>query len=191
MIQGKPGQVGDDLERQLFIVRKLIERQKTAAMGPAGDDFYVCTLSNRTIVYKGMLRSVVVGQFFKDLVNTDYETAFAIYHRWGRLGCQLAVGWQSGAWLSFFQHHTITLHLMSSYCSDVEGPEDFEDMHLAELLVPVRICAALKVLWCCVEQCVVRICVICRRFSTNTTPKWPLAQPMRVLGHNGEQHDMG
>ena len=25
-----------------------------------------------------------------------------------------------------------------------------------------------------------------RRFSTNTNPKWPLAQPMRVLGHNGE-----
>lgn len=82
MIQGKPGQAGEDLERQLFIVRKLIERAKTAAMGPAGDDFYVCTLSNRTIVYKGMLRSVVVGQFFKDLVNPDFETAFAIYHRW-------------------------------------------------------------------------------------------------------------
>lgn len=82
MIQGKPGQTGDDLERELFIVRKLIERQKTAAMGAAAPDFYVCTLSNRTIVYKGMLRSVVVGQFFKDLVNPDYETAFAIYHRW-------------------------------------------------------------------------------------------------------------
>jgi hypothetical protein len=54
---------------------------------------------------QGMLRSVVVGAFFKDLVNSDYETAFAIYHR---------------------------------------------------------------------------------RFSTNTTPKWPLAQPMRILGHNGE-----
>lgn len=52
-----------------------------------------------------MLRSVVVGQYFADLVNPDYETAFAIYHR---------------------------------------------------------------------------------RFSTNTTPKWPLAQPMRFLGHNGE-----
>lgn len=26
-----------------------------------------------------------------------------------------------------------------------------------------------------------------RRFSTNTTPKWPLAQPMRMLGHNGEE----
>ena len=54
---------------------------------------------------QGMLRSVVVGAYYKDLRNTDFETSFAIYHR---------------------------------------------------------------------------------RFSTNTTPKWPLAQPMRVLGHNGE-----
>ena len=30
-------------------------------------DFYICTMSNRTIVYKGMLRSVVVGQFYLDL----------------------------------------------------------------------------------------------------------------------------
>lgn len=82
VVQGKPGQTGDDLERQLFIVRKLIERAKTAAMGEAAADFYVCTLSNRTIVYKGMLRSVVVGQFYKDLVNPDFETAFAIYHRY-------------------------------------------------------------------------------------------------------------
>jgi glutamate synthase (ferredoxin) len=51
-INGKPGQTGDDLERQLFIVRKLLERAKTAAMGAAAEDFYVCTLSNRTIVYK-------------------------------------------------------------------------------------------------------------------------------------------
>lgn len=89
MIQGKPGQTGDDLERELFIVRKLIERQKTAAMGDAAPDFYVCTLSNRTIVYKGMLRSVVVGQFFKDLVNPDFETAFAIYHRWAGVLCRV------------------------------------------------------------------------------------------------------
>lgn len=52
-----------------------------------------------------MLRSVVVGQYYKDLRNEKYTTAFAIYHR---------------------------------------------------------------------------------RFSTNTNPRWPLAQPMRVLGHNGE-----
>jgi glutamate synthase (ferredoxin) len=51
-ISGKPGQTGDELERQLFIVRKLIERAKAAAMGAAESDFYVCSLSNRTIVYK-------------------------------------------------------------------------------------------------------------------------------------------
>ena len=57
------------------------------------------------MVLQGMLRSAAVGQFYKDLTNPAYETAFAVYHR---------------------------------------------------------------------------------RYSTNTTPKWPLAQPMRFLGHNGE-----
>ena len=54
-----------------------------------------------------MLRSVVVGQYYKDLKNEKYDTSFAVYHR---------------------------------------------------------------------------------RFSTNTNPRWPLAQPMRVLGHNGASH---
>jgi len=31
-----------------------------------------------------------------------------------------------------------------------------------------------------------QFCIYHRRFSTNTVPKWPLAQPMRFLGHNGE-----
>lgn len=52
LIEGKPGQTGDELERQLFIVRKLVEKAKAAAMGAAAEDFYLCTLSNRTIVYK-------------------------------------------------------------------------------------------------------------------------------------------
>ncbi|GIL47362.1 hypothetical protein Vafri_4198, partial [Volvox africanus] len=106
LIEGKVGQVGDELERELFVVRKLVENAKNAALpADVASDFYVCTLSSRTIVYKGMLRSAVVGSFYRDLENSDFESSFAIYHR---------------------------------------------------------------------------------RFSTNTTPKWPLAQPMRVLGHNGE-----
>lgn len=59
LIEGKPGQTGDELERQLFIVRKLVEKAKAAAMGAAAEDFYLCTLSNRTIVYKV---SVTQGQ---------------------------------------------------------------------------------------------------------------------------------
>ena len=98
----------DDLERKLFVARKLAEKKSAAInseMPGIAEDFYVCTMSGRTIVYKGMLRSAVVGEFYEDLKNDDFQAQFCIYHR---------------------------------------------------------------------------------RFSTNTVPKWPLAQPMRFLGHNGE-----
>ncbi|MFM6013363.1 MAG: glutamate synthase central domain-containing protein, partial [Dolichospermum sp.] len=92
---------GDELERELYIARRRIMQagRKISA------DFYVCSLSSRTIVYKGMVRSAVLGDFYQDLKNPAFKVAFAVYHR---------------------------------------------------------------------------------RFSTNTMPKWPLAQPMRLLGHNGE-----
>ena len=92
---------GDELERQLYITRRRISK----AANNISEEFYICSLSNRTIVYKGMVRSAVLGEFYQDLKNQVYKSAFAVYHR---------------------------------------------------------------------------------RFSTNTMPKWPLAQPMRLLGHNGE-----
>ncbi|WP_193197845.1 glutamate synthase large subunit [Nostoc sp. MG11] len=92
---------GDELERQLYITRRRISKAATSI----SEEFYVCSLSSRTIVYKGMVRSAVLGEFYNDLTNPAYKSAFAVYHR---------------------------------------------------------------------------------RFSTNTMPKWPLAQPMRLLGHNGE-----
>lgn len=93
----------DDIERELYICRKLIER--AAKSEEWTDDLYFCSLSNRTVVYKGMLRSEALGQFYLDFQNELYTSSFAIYHR---------------------------------------------------------------------------------RYSTNTSPRWPLAQPMRLLGHNGE-----
>lgn len=97
---------GDELERQLYVVRRQIDKALAQQNSLKwADNFYICSFSNRTIVYKGMVRSVVLGDFYTDLKNPAYQSAFAIYHR---------------------------------------------------------------------------------RFSTNTLPKWPLAQPMRLLGHNGE-----
>ncbi len=97
---------GDELERQLYLVRrKIVKALQLDGRVKPGDDFYICSLSGRTIVYKGMVRSAVLGKFYADLTNPKFTAAFAVYHR---------------------------------------------------------------------------------RFSTNTLPKWPLAQPMRVLGHNGE-----
>lgn len=89
---------GFELDRVLYIARSRVGKL-------LADDFYICSFSSRTIVYKGMVRSVVLGEFYQDLENPDYISRFAIYHR---------------------------------------------------------------------------------RFSTNTMPKWPFAQPMRMLGHNGE-----
>ncbi|MBV5260685.1 glutamate synthase subunit alpha [Synechococcus moorigangaii CMS01] len=97
-VTSKAGFSGDALDRVLYIARSEIGKH-------LNDVFYVCTLSCRTIVYKGLVQSEVLGKFYKDLTNPLYKSEFAVYHR---------------------------------------------------------------------------------RFSTNTMPKWPLAHPMRLLGHNGE-----
>jgi glutamate synthase (ferredoxin) len=93
------------LERHLYLTRKRIEKAIAQISEPWTQEFYFCSFSSRTIIYKGMVRSAVLGEFYLDLQNPEFESVFALYHR---------------------------------------------------------------------------------RFSTNTLPKWPLAQPMRFLGHNGE-----
>ena len=89
----------ESLPRTLYIIRKKIERRVTDA------DFYICSLNNQNIVYKGMLSSVQVRQYFTDLTNPYLTSGLALVHS---------------------------------------------------------------------------------RFSTNTFPTWSLAQPFRLLCHNGE-----
>jgi len=106
VLKSSDGLTGEDLEKALYGV----QRSTQTAVASKGLDFfddliYACSLSSRTIVYKGMVRSVVLDQFYEDLTDPKYKSNFAIYHR---------------------------------------------------------------------------------RFSTNTMPRWPLAQPFRTLGHNGE-----
>nr|YP_010902832.1 glutamate synthase [Hypnea flava]WCH54886.1 glutamate synthase [Hypnea flava] len=96
---------GDSLERKLYITRKKIEKLIAQTLSNFNKQFYICSFSSRTIVYKGMVRSEVLSKYYLDLSNVKYESNFALYHR---------------------------------------------------------------------------------RFSTNTMPKWPLAQPMRLMAHNGE-----
>lgn len=89
-------------ERKLFLAQKSAERR---ALEQGIEEFYICSFSNKTIVYKGMLNSPQMRPYFKDLKNDKYETAFAIFHQ---------------------------------------------------------------------------------RYSTNTFPFWHLAQPFRMMAHNGE-----
>ncbi|MEG4574001.1 glutamate synthase-related protein [Microcoleus sp. N3A4] len=105
VIVSSPHLAGDELERQLFLARRTIGHALSNRPNFTRREFYTCSFSCRTIVYKGMVRSAVLGEFYQDLKNPAYKSSFAVYHR---------------------------------------------------------------------------------RFSTNTMPRWHLAQPMRLLGHNGE-----
>jgi len=53
LVNGKAGVTGDELERELFVLRKAVEAEKDAKL-PAdkASDFYTCSLSNKTIIYK-------------------------------------------------------------------------------------------------------------------------------------------
>ena len=89
----------ETLERRLFLLRKHAERKIEDS------EFYICSLSTRTIVYKGMLTPGQIRHYFTDLTDGDFKSSIAMVHS---------------------------------------------------------------------------------RFSTNTVPMWKLAQPFRMLCHNGE-----
>lgn len=72
----------DDLsfERKLYVIRRRAELAIRYSDVPEGDTFYVSSLSCRKIVYKGMLTTVQVGQFFVDLQDSRVESAIALLH---------------------------------------------------------------------------------------------------------------
>ena len=98
-VTGVSEEKADVLPRTLYIIRKKIERRITHP------DFYICSLSNTNIIYKGMLTSGQLRRYFPDLTNPYLTSGLALVHS---------------------------------------------------------------------------------RFSTNTFPTWALAQPFRLLAHNGE-----
>ncbi len=71
---------GDAFERLLYVARRTMEKRAAAEPGLAGKTFYVCSMSARTIVYKGMLVSTQMRRFFRDLDDASTETAVALVH---------------------------------------------------------------------------------------------------------------
>ncbi|KAI5286795.1 glutamate synthase [NADH] [Ascosphaera aggregata] len=63
-------------ERQLYLLRK----RTTHEFAQSANWFYICSLSNRNIVYKGQLSPSQVYEYYHDLVNVDYEGHFALVH---------------------------------------------------------------------------------------------------------------
>ncbi len=65
-------------ERTLFMIRK--RAGTTCSKNGYGDDFYVSSLSSRTIVYKGLMLPERLGAFYKDLQSDDFESQLALVH---------------------------------------------------------------------------------------------------------------
>lgn len=65
-------------ERTLYIIRRRIEKAALKAQIPG---LYICSLSCRSIIYKGMMLAEQVSHFYPDLNDPLFESAFAIYHQ--------------------------------------------------------------------------------------------------------------
>ena len=102
MIANSRGLTAMLFERMLFMIRRRIENR---ALAESIKDFYVCSLSCRSVIYKGMFLAEQLTAFYPDLADERFTSNFAVYHQ---------------------------------------------------------------------------------RYSTNTFPNWWLAQPFRVIAHNGE-----
>ncbi|SEI78082.1 glutamate synthase (NADPH) large subunit [Azotobacter beijerinckii] len=96
---------GDGFSDQDFAIKLFFARRRAEVALAADPDFYVCSLSHKDIVYKGLMMPADLARFYPDLGDERLATAICVFHQ---------------------------------------------------------------------------------RFSTNTLPKWPLAQPFRFLAHNGE-----
>jgi glutamate synthase domain-containing protein 1 len=71
----------DALERKLYVIRKRAGHQIQALKLRHGKEFYVPSLSTRTIVYKGMLLADQVGSFYLDLADESFVSALAMVHQ--------------------------------------------------------------------------------------------------------------
>jgi glutamate synthase (ferredoxin) len=68
----------DAFEGRLMAARKEIEQRATAYQLP---DFYIASLSHRTLVYKALVRAVDLAAFYPDLRNPEFETSFVLFHQ--------------------------------------------------------------------------------------------------------------
>ncbi|QFT74688.1 glutamate synthase large subunit [Ruegeria sp. THAF33] len=78
LISNSKGVDEETFERELYVIRRRIEKAASAA-GISG--LYLASLSCRSIIYKGMMLAEQVAVFYPDLMDERFESAFAIYHQ--------------------------------------------------------------------------------------------------------------
>ncbi len=78
MIWNALGKAEADYERDLYIIRRRIEKSAIEAQIP---ELYICSLSCRSIIYKGMFLAQSLTEFYPDLLDDRFVSRFAIYHQ--------------------------------------------------------------------------------------------------------------
>jgi glutamate synthase (ferredoxin) len=79
---GRSDSIGDDMsfERKLFVIRRRVENQIKASTISQRGQFYVPSLSFKTVVYKGMLMSTQLTSYYPELTDKDVESSLALVH---------------------------------------------------------------------------------------------------------------
>ena len=80
---GRTDDIADDdaFERKLYILRKVISARIFDAYSGLDNDFYVVSMSCRTVVYKGMFLAYQLGAYYRDLHDPRFESALALVHQ--------------------------------------------------------------------------------------------------------------
>ncbi len=71
----------DALERKLYVIRRLIEKEILSFNDKDFSQFYVVSMSSRTIVYKGLFNGSQLPEFYPDLTNKSFKSSFALIHQ--------------------------------------------------------------------------------------------------------------
>ena len=71
----------EDFERKLYVIRRLSEKAFGDWKNDDTSQYYICSLSSKTIVYKGLLTGSQLSDFYPDLKNEDFSSPFALIHQ--------------------------------------------------------------------------------------------------------------
>ena len=93
----------DAFERRLYVLRRRLENEIEAWPEEGAAQFYVCSLSARTMVYKGLLTGSRLAAFYPDLADERFATAFAIVHQ--RYSTNTLPTWQLAQPFRFLAHN--------------------------------------------------------------------------------------
>lgn len=104
IVAAAKGVAGDDFERKLYLIRKQAShRLRNDESLTQAKMFYVCSLSTKVIIYKGMLSTEQLFDYYPDLTDSDFESHLAMVH--SRFSTNTFPSWDRAQPLRFMSHN--------------------------------------------------------------------------------------